>query len=164
MRTLEECRRLGKSTPAQRPGAAAFSYSDFVFSPMAYRVERSKLHAHACRHRNSGAASASISIQGTTMDKKQAAAPDAIALLTQDHKNVKKMFDEYEALGDKAIASKKKLADTICEELIVHTKIEEEIFYPAVRAAIGDDDLMDEADVEHAGAKDLIAQIQSMEP
>ncbi|MEP6943236.1 MAG: hemerythrin domain-containing protein [Betaproteobacteria bacterium] len=98
------------------------------------------------------------------MDNKHEAAPDAIALLTQDHKNVKKMFDEYEGLGDKAVASKKKLANTICDELIVHTKIEEEIFYPAVRAAIDDDDLMDEADVEHAGAKDLIAQIQSMEP
>ena len=62
------------------------------------------------------------------MAKKQDATPDAIALLTQDHKNVKNMFDEYESLGDKAIASKKKLADTICEEHIVQTKIEEEIF------------------------------------
>jgi hemerythrin superfamily protein len=99
-----------------------------------------------------------------TVDKKRASPLDAIALLTQDHKNVKKMFDEYEGLGENAIASKKELADTICGELVIHTRIEEEIFYPAVRAAIDDDELMDEADVEHAGAKDLIAQIQSMEP
>jgi hypothetical protein len=44
------------------------------------------------------------------------------------------------------------------------TKVEEEIFYPAVRAAIDDDDLMDEADVEHAGARELIAQLEDMEP
>ena len=49
-------------------------------------------------------------------------------------------------------------------ELSVHTKVEEEIFYPAVREAIDDEDLMDEADVEHDGAKSLIAQLQAMKP
>ena len=56
------------------------------------------------------------------------------------------------------------MAQQICEELTIHTTIEEEIFYPAARAAINDDDIMDEADVEHAGAKELIAQIQAMKP
>ncbi|MEP7208683.1 MAG: hemerythrin domain-containing protein [Casimicrobiaceae bacterium] len=91
-------------------------------------------------------------------------ATDAIALLTDDHKAVQKMFKDYEGLGEKAYATKKKLAQQICAELTIHTQIEEEIFYPAVREAIDDDDLMDEADVEHASAKDLIAQIEGMEP
>lgn len=89
---------------------------------------------------------------------------DAIALLIDDHETVKSMFEQYEELGDRAHVSKHKLALQICQELTRHTMIEEEIFYPAVRKAIKDEDLMDEAVVEHASAKDLIAQIQSMEP
>lgn len=89
---------------------------------------------------------------------------NAIELLTADHKAVQKMFKDYEGLGDKAHASKQKLAQQICTELTIHTQIEEEIFYPAVREAIDDDDLMDEADVEHSAAKDLIAEIEGMTP
>lgn len=89
---------------------------------------------------------------------------DAVALLIEEHEEVKSMFEQYEELGDRAYVSKQKLALQICEALTKHTMIEEEIFYPAVRNAIKDDDLMDEAVVEHASAKDLIAQIQSMEP
>jgi hemerythrin superfamily protein len=90
---------------------------------------------------------------------------DAIELLTQDHENVKAMFEQYEGLGDRAHAAKKKLATQICLELTKHATAEEEIFYPAVREAGGDtEDLVDEATVEHAAAKDLIAQILSMEP
>ena len=92
------------------------------------------------------------------------AEPDACSLLDTDHRNVKKMFKEYETLtGSKAAsASQKKrdLANQICMELTVHAQIEEEIFYPALREAIKDTDLLDEAEVEHASAKDLIAQIQ----
>lgn len=89
---------------------------------------------------------------------------DAIALLIEEHETVKDMFEQYEQLGDRANVSKHKLALQICEALTKHTMIEEEIFYPAVRKAIKDDDMMDEAIVEHASAKDLIAQIQTMEP
>lgn len=89
---------------------------------------------------------------------------DAIALLIEDHEHVKALFEQYEELGDRANVSKHKLALEICTELTKHTMVEEEIFYPAVREVIKDDDLMDEAIVEHASAKDLIAQIQSMEP
>lgn len=90
---------------------------------------------------------------------------DAITLLTEDHENVKSMFEQYEGLGDRANASKKKLATQICTELTKHAMVEEEIFYPAVRAAGKDkEDLIDEAVVEHASAKDLIAQILDMEP
>ena len=88
---------------------------------------------------------------------------DAISLLIQDHEEVKALFEQFEGLSDRSKATKKKLADQICEALTVHALIEEEIFYPAAREAIGDEDLMDEAIVEHASAKDLIAQIQSME-
>ena len=90
---------------------------------------------------------------------------DAIAMLTADHKEVKAMFEQYEQLGDRAKGSKKKLADQICTALTLHAAIEEEIFYPAVRAASKDAaDPLDEALVEHAGAKDLIAQLQDMDP
>ena len=88
--------------------------------------------------------------------------PDAVQLLKDDHRKVSALFDRYERTrGD---AQKQQLASTICEELKVHTEIEEEIFYPAVREAIGDDDLMNEALVEHASAKDLIGQIEGSSP
>jgi hemerythrin superfamily protein len=90
--------------------------------------------------------------------------PDACSLLDADHRKVKKMFKDYETLTDSraADASQKKrdLANEICMELTVHTRIEEEIFYPALREAIKDTDLLDEAEVEHASAKELIAQIE----
>jgi hemerythrin superfamily protein len=90
---------------------------------------------------------------------------DACDLLDADHRNVKKMFKEYEELtGSKARSAaqkKKDLATQICMELTVHAQIEEEIFYPALREAIKDTDLLDEAEVEHQTAKDLIAQIQA---
>ncbi|MDB5753627.1 MAG: hemerythrin [Massilia sp.] len=90
---------------------------------------------------------------------------DAIALLSADHREVKAMFEQYKGLGGRARASKKKLADQICNALTVHATIEEEIFYPALRAASKEAaDLLDEALVEHAGAKDLIAQLQEMDP
>jgi hemerythrin-like domain-containing protein len=91
-------------------------------------------------------------------------AQDAIALLIEDHENVKQMFEQFEGLGDRAHATKKKLAMQICMELTKHATAEEEIFYPAVRAATKkNEDLVDEATVEHASAKDLIAQIMEME-
>ncbi|CAN5485001.1 hypothetical protein BH09PSE5_BH09PSE5_04680 [soil metagenome] len=91
---------------------------------------------------------------------------DAIALLTKDHKDVKTLFKKYEKLvkAEADDAEKKECAETICQMLTVHAQIEEEIFYPAARESIEEEDLLDEAEVEHASAKDLIAQIQSMEP
>ena len=92
------------------------------------------------------------------------AAKDACDLLDADHRNVKKMFKEFEELTQsraKSAAQKKlDLAERICLELTVHAQVEEEIFYPALREAIKDTDLLDEAEVEHQSAKDLIAQIQ----
>lgn len=93
------------------------------------------------------------------------AGQDAIALLIADHREVSEMFEQFEQLGDRATTSKEKLKDKICKALIAHTTIEEEIFYPAVRAKIEEgEDLVDEAVVEHASAKDLIQQLQEMQP
>ena len=94
-----------------------------------------------------------------------AKANDAIALLTSDQREVSGMFKQFEQLGDGANGKKKKLVDEVCSALTVHAQIEEEIFYPAVREAADEaDDLMDEAQVEHASAKDLIMQLQEMDP
>jgi len=93
-------------------------------------------------------------------------AKDACDLLDADHRAVKKMFKEFEELtGSRARSAAQKkmdLARQICMELTVHAQIEEEIFYPALRQAIKDTDLLAEAEVEHQTAKDLIAQIQEM--
>ena len=90
---------------------------------------------------------------------------DACDLLDADHRNVKKMFKDYEELidsrGRNAAQSKMDLARQICMELTVHAQIEEEIFYPAVREAIKETDLLDEAEVEHQSAKELMAQIEA---
>jgi hemerythrin superfamily protein len=91
---------------------------------------------------------------------------DACDLLDADHRNVKKMFKQYEELMEsrgRSVAQKKMdLALQICHELTVHAQVEEEIFYPALRAVLKDTDMLAEAEVEHQTAKDLIAQIEGM--
>ena len=88
-------------------------------------------------------------------------APDAIALLKADHRKVEELFAKFEAAtGD---GKKKALAEQICMELTVHTKIEEDVFYPACEGAI-EEDLLNEAYVEHDGAKVLIAEIEAGGP
>ena len=87
---------------------------------------------------------------------------DAVALLTADHKRVKKLFKAFDKMKeDGSTADKQALAQQICAELTLHAEVEEQIFYPAVREALDQDDLLNEAEVEHASAKDLIAQIES---
>ncbi len=91
---------------------------------------------------------------------------DACDLLDADHKAVKKMFKEFEELTESrgnTREKKRRLAERICLELTVHAQIEEEIFYPAIRKAIKDELMMNEAEVEHMSAKDLIAQIEGMD-
>ena len=94
----------------------------------------------------------------------RAAQSDATLLLTRDHADVKKLFKEYEKLADAEADGEERqaLAEQICDMLTVHATIEEEIFYPAAREADVESDLLDEAEVEHASAKDLIGQIRSM--
>jgi len=91
----------------------------------------------------------------------RSAPQDAIALLKADHRKVEELFADYDkASGD---GRKQKLAEQICLELSVHAAIEEEIFYPACEGKV-DDDLLDEAYVEHDGAKLLIAEIEAGGP
>jgi hemerythrin superfamily protein len=92
-------------------------------------------------------------------------AQDALSLLIADHREASDLFEQFENLGDRARASKQKLVQKVCKALLVHTRIEEEILYPAVRAAIKElEDKIDEAVVEHAAAKDLIKQLHDMDP
>ena len=84
---------------------------------------------------------------------------DAIKLLKADHDEVAGWFEDFEKTNSDA--KKQKLANQICTALTVHAQIEEEIFYPACREAGIEEDMMDEADVEHDGAKNLIAQIEA---
>jgi hypothetical protein len=87
--------------------------------------------------------------------------PDAIALLKADHRKVEDLFEQFEkARSDDRRAA---LAMEICTELTVHAMIEEEIFYPACKGSV-EDDVMDEAHVEHDGAKVLIAEIAASRP
>jgi hypothetical protein len=86
---------------------------------------------------------------------------DAIALLKADHRKVEALFEQYE--GTNGAAAKKKIAHQICVELKVHTAIEEEIFYPAFKGKI-EDDILEEAYVEHDGAKVLINDIEAGDP
>jgi hemerythrin superfamily protein len=92
--------------------------------------------------------------------------PDAVDLLDADHKLVQKMFIDYQAMCEAGAPAeaRRQLALKICQDLTVHTQIEEEIFYPGVREAIGDESLMQEALREHGEAKETIARIQSMSP
>jgi hemerythrin superfamily protein len=99
----------------------------------------------------------------TTNDnaRKSSGKTDAIALLRKDHSEVAKMFKEFEdGKDDMSSDEKDALATRICDALTVHATIEEEIFYPTVRPEIEDDELMDEAEVEHGSLKELIAKIQ----
>src|SRR3546814_16961039 len=87
--------------------------------------------------------------------------PDAIDLLKQDHREVEDLFEQFEKA--KGNDRKEKLCKQICTELIIHTMIEEEIFYPAFRGKI-EDDVLDEAHVEHDSCKMLIAELMNSEP
>jgi hemerythrin superfamily protein len=90
------------------------------------------------------------------------AAQEATALLKADHKRVSDLFDQYEKT--RSTARKKTLVASICKELGIHAKAEEEIFYPAVKAALKDKELVPEATVEHATMKELMAQVEGKEP
>ena len=87
---------------------------------------------------------------------------DAIAILEADHRQVERLFEQFEASeGD---STKRDLAISICAALKVHARLEEELFYPAAYEVLGDKSLITEAQVEHASAKDLIAQIEAGAP
>ncbi|TDP64291.1 hemerythrin domain-containing protein [Roseateles toxinivorans] len=97
-----------------------------------------------------------------TSPKKKAGPQAATELLRADHKLVSGLFADYEKT--RSVAKKKRLVAQICTELSVHAQVEEEIFYPAVKRALKDKLLVPEATVEHATLKDLIAQVEGVEP
>ena len=86
---------------------------------------------------------------------------DAIALLKEDHRKVEELFEQFEKA--KGEGRKQKLALEICTELTIHTILEEEIFYPAIKGKV-DEDLLKESFVEHDAAKVMIAEIEAGEP
>lgn len=103
--------------------------------------------------------------KSTENSTRTATGPDAIKLLTDDHTEVKKMFAQFKKMMDaNDTTAKEALVGQICADLTVHAAVEEEIFYPAAREAIDNGALLDKAEVEHASAKDLIAQLKSMSP
>jgi len=87
---------------------------------------------------------------------------DAIDLLKQDHDKVERAFKQFEKMDRHDADACRRLIRSVCEELKVHTALEEEVFYPALRQAIDDQDLMNEAAVEHETAKMLIEQLDNM--
>src|ERR687886_990913 len=98
------------------------------------------------------------------MAKTRRKSANAIDLLKEDHAKVKKAFKEFENMDRSDTETCRQLITTVCEDLKVHTTLEEEIFYPAVRAAIEDEDIMNEAAVEHETAKMLIEQLENSGP
>jgi hypothetical protein len=86
---------------------------------------------------------------------------DVVSLLKADHRKVEELFKKFEAA--KGASKKQTLAKEICTELSVHTRIEEEIFYPACKGEI-EEDLLNEAYVEHDGAKVLISELLESSP
>ena len=100
----------------------------------------------------------------TTSSGRSTDAPrDAIALLKQDHRTVSQLFEEFEKAEEEEQAS---IAQRVCQLLTVHAQIEEEILYPEAKEAFGgeeeSEDLVNEAEVEHGSAKELIAKIEAM--
>src|SRR3954467_3990766 len=91
---------------------------------------------------------------------------DATQILADDHKKVSKIFAEFEKIKDRDSEGKQQLVKQACDELTVHAQVEEEIFYPALHEALkeNDQDLVDEAEVEHASIKQLIETLKTCDP
>ena len=98
------------------------------------------------------------------MAKSKAKATGAIELLKEQHDKVKKAFKEFEKLDREDTEAQQQLVQSVCEDLKLHTTLEEELFYPAAREAIDDEDILNEAQIEHETAKMLIEQLENMGP
>jgi Hemerythrin HHE cation binding domain len=96
--------------------------------------------------------------------KASAHAEDAATLLMEDHRKVRRIFDEFKKLKSGDVEKKEDLVRTACTELRIHAMLEEEIFYPAVREKLDETGLIDEAEVEHAVVKQLIGELEEMTP
>ncbi len=105
----------------------------------------------------------SRSQSASSSKERQQASRNAFDVLEQDHREVEEWFNEYDELKESDEDRKAELSEKICLALKVHAQIEEEIFYPQAREASQDNDLIDEAVVEHATVKNLIGEIEGME-
>lgn len=89
----------------------------------------------------------------------------ALAMLADEHDALRDLFHQFERLaGIDDDAARQALVDDICQAVTVHDLLEDDIFYPALRAALDDAELLDEADVEHASARELVSQLEAMAP
>ena len=99
----------------------------------------------------------------TASKKSSAKKDDAIAMLQEDHKRVQQLFEDFEdAHEEEDDATAQEIAEIAIAELQVHAALEEEIFYPALREQIEDEELIDQAEVEHQSAKTLMGQLKDM--
>jgi hemerythrin superfamily protein len=112
--------------------------------------------------RSGSRSSASRKAGSRNTGSRNARSDNAVAMLKEDHARVKALFQRFEKTRGEE--QKSKLAETICTELKIHAQLEEEIFYPAAREALEDEEILDEAQVEHESAKQLIAQIEAADP
>jgi hemerythrin-like domain-containing protein len=97
------------------------------------------------------------------MAKSRSKSVEAFEMLKQDHDKVQKAFKQFESVGREDMEACRELILAVCEELKLHTTLEEEVFYPALRDALGDHDILNEASVEHETAKMLIEQLENMQ-
>jgi hemerythrin superfamily protein len=130
-------------------------------------MAKRKSKSRSASRQASGAASkrstSTRSTKGRGAQRTSKGRNDAVTLLKRDHLEVSDLLEQYErATG----ARKSGIVEQICTALTIHAQIEEDVFYPAAREAVGDKDadLVNEADVEHAGIKDLVSQLQSSDP
>jgi hemerythrin-like domain-containing protein len=125
------------------------------------RSKRTRSRSGSRRSPSSSGSRSRSRSNGSRSPSARAGQTDALKMLKEDHARVKELFDRFEKSTG---SSKERIARTICDELKVHAQLEEDLFYPAIREAIEDEDLVNEAEVEHGSAKDLIAQIEDSSP
>ena len=92
-----------------------------------------------------------------------AARKEVLDMLIEDHKSAKKLFREFEKLSAEDAEERESLVSLACAELKLHTQLEEECFYPAMRGSLKEQDLLEEAEIEHASAKQLIEQLDGLD-
>jgi len=99
----------------------------------------------------------------TKQSSSKSSRSDAYSILKEDHQKVQKLFEEFQKLHDQDGDSEelRAIAEEICTELTIHAQVEEELFYPALRERIEEQDLLDEAKVEHESARMLIEMIEN---